>query len=40
MKAKRSPFTNSSGMFLPSNSLSLGLKSNRSTCEGAPAMKR
>ena len=40
MKAKRSPFTSSSGIGWPSCCFSLGLGSKRSTCEGAPAMNR
>ena len=40
MKAKRSPFTSSSGIASPSWRLSCGLGSKRSTCDGAPAMNR
>ena len=40
MKAKRSPFTSSSGMGSPLCCLSFGFGSKRSTCEGAPAMNR
>ncbi len=40
MNAKRSPWMNSAGMSLPSCVFSAGLGSNRSSCEGAPAMKR
>ena len=40
MKAKRSPFTNSSGMAWPSYWRSFGFSSKRSTWDGAPAMNR
>ena len=40
MKAKRSPLRSSSGHARPLNLFSVGLGSKRSTCEGAPAIKR
>ena len=39
MKAKRALSRIDFGSFCPCISLSLGLGSNKSTCEGAPAMK-
>ena len=40
MKANRSPFTSSSGIGWPECFCSAGFGSRRSTCDGAPAMKR
>src|SRR5690606_31007261 len=40
MKAKRSPWRYSAGTSLPSKRRSAGLSSNRSSCDGAPAMNR
>ena len=40
MNAKRSPLMNSAGMSWPSCLVSAGFGSNRSICDGAPAMKR
>ena len=40
MKAKRSPLISSSGISCPSCFVSAGFGSNRSSCDGAPAMKR
>ena len=40
MKAKRSPLTISAGISWPSYLRSAGLLSNRSSCDGAPAMNR
>jgi hypothetical protein len=40
MNAKRSPLMMSSGMSWPSYFVNAGLGSNRSSCDGAPAMNR